>query len=162
MNLQEQISKIKGMMRINETQSSMLLGAINKDMMEIGEQPLDMEEMDDLLGCREEEPENIDQEQMSIFQKIKSIINSSESNKPLKEAFKQIKGLLKSKKGQQQEQLETMVILGVSAPVAALIVVGGLLLITILIKMIKNLGGDREYVPSCKQGLKAVRERRSY
>ena len=150
------------MMRINESQSLMALNSVNKDMIEIGEEPVTEDEMNDLLGCSEEEPENLDQEQMSTYGKIKSAINSSTSNDSLKNAYKQIKDLLRGRKGQQQEQLETMMIMGVTAPVAALIVVGGLLLITILIKMLKNLGaGGGEYLPSCRQGMRAVRERRS-
>lgn len=160
--IQEEVTKMKHMMGLlKEAQSaSMVLDTVNQDMMDLGEEPLDMEEMNDLLGCPQEDPQNITPDQKSIFQKLKSIINASTDKEALKKAFKDIKGLLKSKR--QNEQLETMMIMGVTAPVAALIVVGGLLLITILIKLIRSSGGGKEYTPSCRQGARAVRERRGY
>lgn len=158
--IQEEVTKMKQMMGLlKEGQSaSMVLDTVNQDMMELGEEPLTMEEMNDLIGCPQEEPMNLTPENKSLLGKLRNAINSSTNNDELKKTFKDIKRLLRNKR--QNEQAETMMIMGVSAPVAALMIIGGLLLINILIKLIRNLGGGREYIPSCRQGHKAVRERR--
>lgn len=133
---------------------------VNQEIMDLGEPELSMEDVNDLAGCEMDDTE-VPNEHKGLFQKIKAAINVAD-NKQLKNTFRQIKSIIKGKKP-VSEQAEVLMILGVPATTAALMFIGGLLLLSILAKLIRNiLSTDREYVPSCRQGMRAVKERRGY
>lgn len=145
---------------ISENALQRVTMAANQEIMDLGEPELSMEDVNDLAGCDVDDSE-VPNEHKGVFNKIMRAIGSAGKDQ-LKSAFKQIKSIIKGKR-QTSEQAEVLLILGVPATTAVLLVIGGLLLIGILSRLIRNaLNTEREYVPSCRQGMRAVKERRGY
>ena len=145
---------------ISENALQRVTMAANQEIMDLGEPELSMEDVNDLVGCGVDDSE-VPNEHKGLFNKIMSAIRSAGKDQ-LKSTFKQIRSIIKGKR-QTSEQAEVLLILGVPATTAVLMVIGGLLLIGILSRLISNaLNTEREYVPSCSQGWKAIKERRGY
>lgn len=145
---------------VNESALQRATMMVNQEIMDLGEPELSMEDVNDLAGCDMDDTD-VPNEHKGLFGKIKDAINVAD-RKQLKNTFRQIKSIIKGKKP-ISEQAEALVILGVPATTAALMIIGGLILLLILSKLIRSiLSTDREYVPSCRQGMRAVKERRGY
>lgn len=156
---------VKRVIKENEQQAMLqqITDDANQEIQDLGEDPLSTEDVNDLIGCEMDDESEVPQEHISVFRKLKIAISKA-NREQLKDAFRQIKAAKNNQKqiGEQAEAA-TALILGVPVLNAVLIVIGGLLLISILGRLIKNLiNNEREYVPSCRQGIRAVRNRRSY
>ena len=181
--LNEEVSRIKDMMGklINERQkhsyreaevdeqpmdmqediSDLEFDETNQDLVDMGEEPITPEEANALVSCPDDEEETIPAEHLSTWQKLKTAINSTNDRDALKNAFKQIRGAMKAKKSEQNEQAlaaalaaETVTVLGIPILPFAFGLVGGLALLTILgrlLKRIKNGPEPGERGRNCRQ-----------
>ncbi len=155
------VKNIVNEIQLHENAMEAISMEINQEMDDLGEPPLSAEDINDLAGCEDTDESEVPQEHLGTFKKLKFAIEQADKGQ-LKDAFRQIKAAMKNQKS-LNEQAETALILGIPVVNAVLIIIGGLLLISILGRMIKNLlSREREYVPSCRQGRRAVRDRRGY
>jgi hypothetical protein len=169
--LNEEVSRIKDMMGklINERQkhsyreaevdesedvqdiSDLEFDETNQDLVDMGEEPITPEEANALVSCPDDEEETIPAEHLSTWQKLKTAINSTNDRDALKNAFKQIRGAMKAKKSEQNEQalaaalaVETVTVLGIPILPFAFGLVGGLALLTILGRLLKRIKNGPE------------------
>lgn len=145
--LNEEISRIKSMMLIKEDVSGLEFEETNQDLVDMGENPVTPEEAEALVNCPDDDVQDVPAEYQSTLQKVKSAINSTNDREALKNAFKQVRSLMKSKKNVQQEQasaLAATTVLGVSVGTLALMFVGGIILLSIIGRL---LTGPRERQP---------------
>ena len=112
------------------------------------------EEAEAIMGC----PEEVPQEHESVYRRIKNVIDNSD-RQTLKDAFHQIRNLLKKNQSVQMEQAAAtlpVMILGVPLSTVALAAIGLLLLTGIIGKLLKRR--DKAYLPSCRAGAKEMRK----
>jgi hypothetical protein len=142
--LNEEINRIKSMMLIKEDVSGLEFEETNQDLVDMGENPVTPEEAEALVNCTDDDVQDVPAEHQSTLQKVKSAINSTNDREVLKNAFKQVRSLMKSKKNVQQEQaaaIAATTVLGVPIGTAALMFVGALILLSIIGRL---LTGPRE------------------
>ena len=140
-NLNEQIARIKSMMKINEddSQQMAMLQQATQEFNEKAEEDLSPEEFQEVL-CSDPEtmdaPEDANPEQKQKLQEFKAKLKGA-SIAELKQVKKQLKELRK----QQNEQAETMVtLLGVTMPHTFALILGGIMLIMVLKILFSLLG----------------------
>lgn len=118
----------------------------NQDLVDMGEEPITPEEANALVSCPDDEEETIPAEHQSTWQKLKTAINSTNDRDALKTAFKQVRTAMKAKKSEQNEQAlaaalaaETVTVLGIPIATFAFGLIGGLVLLTILGRLLKRI-----------------------
>jgi hypothetical protein len=129
----------------------------NNEIGDLGEVPLSPEDVGDIMSCGDKLEDNVPSEHKSIFRKLLSLIKSSDKGL-LKDEFKKIKSFLKGRKQKSgvNEQIETVLILGLPVTTVALIAIGGLLLLAILIRLVRSIPRVTTYnyrSPGCRRGL---------
>lgn len=169
-NLNEQIARIKSMMKINEddSQQMAMLQQAAQEFNEKTEEDLTPDELQEVMCF---DPENVDlppditNEDKQRLEEFKQKIKTA-SIAELKQAKKQIKEIMKQSKQQQNEQAGAMVtILGMVIPQNFALVLGGFLLLMLLHLLGRLLnfhwvetivsfctgGGSRSFVPSFRR-----------
>jgi hypothetical protein len=129
----------------------------NNEISDLGEPPLSPEDVGDIMSCGDKLEDNVPTEHKTIFRKLLELIKSADKN-TLKDEFKKIKTFLKrgKQKAKVNEQLETVLILGLPVTTAVLVVIGGLLLLAILIRLVRSIPKVTTYnyrSPGCRRGL---------
>ena len=141
--LNEEISRIKSMMNINEDDQSMaMLQQATDEFNEKAEEDLTPDEFQDVL-CTDvdtvEAPQDADNEQKQKLGEFKAKLKTA-SIAELKEVKKQLKELKRQTK-QQNEQVGTMVtLMGVTMPQTFALILGGIMLIMVLKVLLSLLG----------------------
>jgi hypothetical protein len=142
--LNEEISRMKTIMLIKEDVSDLEFEETNQDLVDMGENPITPQEAEALVACPDEEEQDVPAEYQPTLQKIKSAINSTNDREALKNAFKQVRSMMKSKKDVQKEQASIFagqMVLGVPIATAGLMFIGALILLSIIGRL---LTGPRE------------------
>jgi len=142
--LNEEINRMKTIMLIKEDVSDLEFEETNQDLVDMGENPITPQEAEALVACPDEEEQDVPAEYQPTLQKIKSAINSTNDREALKNAFKQVRSMMKSKKDVQKEQASIFagqMVLGVPIATAGLMFVGAIILLSIIGRL---LTGPRE------------------
>jgi hypothetical protein len=142
--LNEEINRMKTIMLIKEDVSDLEFEETNQDLIDMGETPITPQEAEALVACPDEEEQDVPAEYQPTLQKIKSAINSTNDREALKNAFKQVRSMMKSKKDVQKEQASIFagqMVLGVPIATAGLMFIGALILLSIIGRL---LTGPRE------------------
>jgi hypothetical protein len=112
---------------------------VNAEIAGLGETPLSQDEMLEVISCGDNFEGNVPPEHLSLYKKLKLAIKSA-NRKDLKNEFKKIKTILKKKPSQKvNEQIETILLFGLPITTVALLAIGGLLLLTILFRLIRSI-----------------------
>lgn len=136
-NLNEQISRIKTMMNLNEDDSQMvMLQQASEEFNEKAEEDLTPDEFQEVVCTNPdsvEAPSDVTPEQKQKFEEFKLKAKTASIDE-LKQVKRQLKELRRQKK-QQDEQIAgpaVITLLGVSMPPAFAMVIGGIMLIIVL------------------------------
>ena len=143
-NLNEQISRIKSMMNINEDESQMaLLQQATNEFNQKVDEDLTPEELQDIACANPdtmELPSNIGNEEKQKVDEFKAKLKTA-SIQELIQVKKQLKELKRQSPQQQNEQAGAMVtLLGVTMPHTFALVIGGIMLIMVLNILLKLTG----------------------
>jgi hypothetical protein len=150
---EQQLGKIKTyIIEQEEIEIINLINNVNSNLTSIDEQPVSESDVSSALQCQITMPQNFKPEEVKIVNDISNQIKKIKSPKEILSAIKQVKQIIK----QKNEQIETVVILGIHVPIIGLYVVGGFLLVLLLIKLLRSVfsGRSRTIVrrnPGCRK-----------
>lgn len=135
-----------------ETEIKNLINNVNTNLSSIGEEPVSEEDVAGALQCQITIPPNLKPDEQKIIVDISRAIKSIRSPRQILSTIKQVKEILRRK----NEQIETVVILGIHVPIVGLYVVGGFILVLLLIKLLRSVfsGRSRTIVrraPGCRK-----------
>lgn len=142
-NLNEQISRIKSIMNINEDESQAAMQQAAIEFNEKVDEDLTIEEFQE-VACADPDtmdlPSDIGDQEKQKVEEFKTKLKTAKIPELL-QAKKQLKELRRQSKQQQNEQAGAMVtLLGVTMPQTFAFVIGGILLIMILNILLKLTG----------------------
>lgn len=159
-NLNEQVSRIKSMMGLNEEMDPMMdqdkVQELQNDLASAGVDPLDNEELQELQpDCPVDTPE----EHADVMEKLKGAVESMQGDRnKLKSLLKQVIGLIKNNKKkaaqpvQEQVAAAPLVIAGVTIPPVAITIALGFLALLIVISLAKSIfGGGTRQSRECRE-----------
>lgn len=144
--------------RLLKEDESQIVDTVNDELLSVGEEPVSTEDVHFALNdCPLETPPNADAEQKTMLQKIKSEIDKLTSAKDVKDLIKKIKSIFKRKT--QSEQVGEIVTLGSMAiPVVFIQVFAGILILMLIVKLIKLIGGNTRTSPECRRASRRMRK----
>lgn len=148
-------------MLIRETTMEEVVNNINTELDDLNEPPFTADEIDNIAGCEADDSE-VPNEHKATYEKVKLAIDNATVDQ-LKDAFRQVRAAKRNQKQLSEQAAAPVLLFGIPVTTVALIAIGGLLLISILSRLIKNiLSREKVYHPSCKAGWKVVRKSRDY
>ena len=141
--------------RLLKEDESQMIGMVNNELSSVGEEPVSPEDVEFALNdCPVETPPNIDVKQETVLQQAKNEIDKMTSIGQVKDTIKKIKSISKS----QNEQAQALVIGALSIPIVYVHVLFGVLIVMLIIKLIKLIGGNTRTSPECRRA--SIRMRR--
>ena len=142
--------------RLLKEDESQMIGMVNNELSSVGEEPVSPEDVEFALNdCPLETPPNVDEEKKTMLQKIKGEIDKLTSVKDVKELIKRIKSIFKRKT--QSEQLEIVTVGSMAIPVVFIQVFAGILILMLIVKLIKLIGGNTRTSPECRRASRRMR-----
>jgi uncharacterized membrane protein len=144
--------------RLLKEDESQVLDVINNELSTIGEEPVSTEDIEFALNdCPLETPPTADEKQKTMLQKIKEQIDGLTSAKDVKELIKKVKSIFKRKT--QSEQVGEIVTIGAMAiPVVFIQVFAGIIILMLVVKLIKLIGGNTRTSKECRQASRRMRK----
>jgi hypothetical protein len=153
-HIQESNSRLEK--RLLKEDESQMIGMVNNELSSVGEEPVSPEDVEFALNdCPLETPPNVDEEKKTMLQKIKGEIDKLTSVKDVKELIKRIKSIFKRKT--QSEQLEIVTVGSMAIPVVFIQVFAGILILMLIVKLIKLIGGNTRTSPECRRASRRMR-----
>jgi hypothetical protein len=148
-------SKLGDVKLINES-STQMVDTVNNELASVGEEPVSSEDIEFALNdCPLETPPNMDKKQETILQQVKGEINKLTSVSEVKNLIKKIKSIFKRKT--QSEQAEIVTIGSMAIPVVFIQVLAGILILMLVVKLIKLIGGNTRTSPECRRASRRMR-----
>ena len=142
--------------RLLKEDESQIIDTVNNELSSVGEEPVSSEDVHFALNdCPLETPPNVDEEKKTMLQKIKGEIDKLTSVKDVKELIKRIKSIFKRKT--QSEQLEIVTVGSMAIPVVFIQVFAGILILMLIVKLIKLIGGNTRTSPECRRASRRMR-----
>jgi hypothetical protein len=142
--------------RILKEDESQIINTVNNELASVGEEPVSSEDIHFALNdCPVETPPNLDNKQETILQQVKGEINKLTSVGEVKNLIKKIKSIFKRKT--QSEQAEIVTIGSMAIPVVFIQVLAGIILIMLVVKLIKLIGGNTRTSPECRRASRRMR-----
>ena len=142
--------------RILKEDESQIINTVNNELASVGEEPISSEDIHFALNdCPLETPPNMDKKQETILQQVKGEINKLTSVGEVKNLIKKIKSIFKRKT--QSEQSEIVTIGSMAIPVVFIQVLAGIILIMLVVKLIKLIGGNTRTSPECRRASRRMR-----
>jgi len=142
--------------RLLKEDESQMIGMVNNELSSVGEEPVSPEDVEFALNdCPLETPPNIDEKQQTVLQQVKGEINKLTSIGDVKNLIKKIKSIFKRKT--QSEQAEIITIGSMAVPIVFIQVLAGIIIIMLVIKLIKLIGGDTRTSPECRRASRRMR-----
>ena len=143
--------------RLLKEDESQMIGMVNNELSSVGEEPVSPEDVEFALNdCPLETPPNVDEKHETILQQVKGEIDKLTSISDVKNLIKKIKTIFKRKT--QNEQAEVITIGAMSIPIIFIQVLAGIIIIMLVIKLIKLIGGNTRTSPECRRA--SIRMRR--
>ena len=143
--------------RLLKEDESQIIDTVNNELSSVGEEPVSSEDVHFALNdCPLETPPNVDEEKKAMLQKIKGEIDKLTSVKDVKELIKRIKSIFKRKT--QSEQLEIVTVGSMAIPVVFIQVFAGILILMLIVKLIKLIGGNTRTSPECRRASRRMRK----
>jgi len=142
--------------RILKEDESQIINTVNNELASVGEEPVSSEDIHFALNdCPVETPPNLDNKQETILQQVKGEINKLTSVGEVKNLIKKIKSIFKRKT--QSEQAEIVTIGSMAIPVVFIQVLAGILILMLVVKLIKLIGGNTRTSPECRRASRRMR-----
>lgn len=142
--------------RLLKEDESQIINTVNNELASVGEEPVSSEDIHFALNdCPVETPPNLDNKQETILQQVKGEINKLTSVGEVKNLIKKIKSIFKRKT--QSEQAEIVTIGSMAIPVVFIQVLAGIILIMLVVKLIKLIGGNTRTSPECRRASRRMR-----
>jgi hypothetical protein len=142
--------------RLLKEDESQMIGMVNNELSSVGEEPVSPEDVEFALNdCPLETPPNIDEKQQTVLQQVKGEIDKLTSIGDVKNLIKKIKSIFKRKT--QSEQAEIITIGSMAVPIVFIQVLAGIIIIMLVIKLIKLIGGDTRTSPECRRASRRMR-----
>lgn len=144
--------------RLLKEDEEQIVDTVNSELSQIGEEPVSTEDVQFAINdCPIETPPNADDQQKTMIQKIKGEIDKITSIKEVKELIQKIKSIFKNRT--QREQVGEIVYLGSMAiPVVFIQVFAGIIIIMLIVKLIKLIGGNTRTSPECRRASRRMRK----
>jgi hypothetical protein len=142
--------------RLLKEDESQIIDTVNNELSSVGEEPVSSEDIHFALNdCPLETPPNMDKKQETILQQVKGEINKLTSVSEVKNLIKKIKSIFKRKT--QSEQAEVITIGAMSIPIIFIQVLAGIIIVMLIIKLIKLIGGNTRTSPECRRASRRMR-----
>ena len=142
--------------RLLKEDESQMIGMVNNELSSVGEEPVSPEDVEFALNdCPLETPPNIDEKQQTVLQQVKGEIDKLTSIGDVKNLIKKIKSIFKRKT--QSEQAEIITIGSMAVPIVFIQVLAGIIIIMLVVKLIKLIGGDTRTSPECRRASRRMR-----
>lgn len=143
--------------RLLKEDEAQIVDTVNDELSQIGEEPVSTEDVHFALNdCPIENPENTKPEDKTMLQKIKGEIDKLTSIKDVKGLIQQIKSIFKNKT--QREQMEIVTVGSMAIPVVFIQVFAGIIIIMLIVKLIKLIGGNTRTSPECRRASRRMRK----
>ena len=142
--------------RLLKEDESQMIGMVNNELSSVGEEPVSPEDVEFALNdCPLETPPNIDEKQQTVLQQVKGEIDKLTSIGDVKNLIKKIKSIFKRKT--QSEQAEIITIGSMAVPIVFIQVLAGIIIIMLVVKLIKLIGGGTRTSPECRRASRRMR-----
>ena len=143
--------------RLLKEDESQMIGMVNDELSSVGEEPVSPEDIEFALNdCPLETPPNMDEKHETILQKIKGEIDKLTSVKDVKGLIQKIKSIFKRKT--QSEQLEIVTVGSMAIPVVFIQVFAGIIILMLVVKLIRLIGGNTRTSPECRRASRRMRK----
>lgn len=143
--------------RLIKEDESQMIDTVNTELSSVGEEPVSSEDIHFALNdCPLDTPPNADDKQKTMLQQVKSEIDKLTSIKDVKGLIQKIKSIFKKKT--QSEQLEIVTLGSMAIPVVFIQVFAGLIILMLVIKLIKLIGGNTRTSPECRRASRRMRK----
>jgi hypothetical protein len=142
--------------RLLKEDESQIIDTINTELSTVGEEPVSSEDVHFALNdCPIETPPNAEDKDKTMLQKIKEEINKITSVKEVKGFIQKIKSIFKNKT--QREQMEIVTLGSMAIPVVFIQVFAGIIILMLVVKLIKLIGGGVRTSPECRRASRRMR-----
>lgn len=144
--------------RLLKEDEAQIVDTVNDELATVGEEPVSIEDVEYAINdCPLETPPNADEEQKTILGKVKAEIDKLTSVRDVKELIKKIKSIFKRKT--QSEQVGEVITIGAfGVPVIFIQIFAGLLILMLVVKLIKLIGGNTRTSKECRQASRRMRK----
>ena len=142
--------------RLLKEDESQIVDTVNDELSSVGEEPVSVEDVQFALNDCPLETPNADEKQKTILQKIKGEIDKLTSAKDVKDLIKKIKSIFKRKT--QSEQMEIVTVGSMAIPVVFIQVFAGIIILMLVVKLIKLIGGNTRTSPECRKASRRMRK----
>lgn len=133
-----------------------IVDTVNDELSQVGEEPVSTEDIHFALNdCPIETPPNAKDEDKTMLQKIKAEIDKITSIKEVKGFIQKIKSIFKNKT--QREQMEIVTLGSMAIPVVFIQVFAGIIILMLVVKLIKLIGGNTRTSKECRQASRRMR-----
>ena len=150
-------SKQKLNKRLLKEDEAQMVDTVNTELSSVGEEPVSSEDINFALNdCPLDIPPNADDKQKTMIQQVKSEIDKLTSVKDVKGLIQKIKSIFKRKT--QSEQMEIVTLGSMAIPVVFIQVFAGLIILMLVIKLIKLIGGNTRTSPECRRASRRMRK----
>ena len=153
-HIQESNSRLEK--RLLKEDESQMIGMVNNELSSVGEEPVSPEDVEFALNdCPLETPPNMDEKHETVLQQVKGEIDKLTSISDVKNLIKKIKSIFNRKT--QSEQAEVITIGAMSIPIIFIQVLAGIIIVMLIIKLIKLIGGNTRTRPECRRASRRMR-----
>lgn len=143
--------------RLLKEDESQIIDTVNTELSTVGEEPVSSEDLHFALNdCPLETPPNVEDKDKTMLQKIKTEIDKISSIKEVKGFIQKIKSIFKSKA--QREQGEIVMLGSMAIPIVFIQVFAGIIILMLVIKLIKLIGGGTRVSPECRKASRRMRK----
>ena len=153
-HIQESNSRLEK--RLLKEDESQMIGMVNNELSSVGEEPVSPEDVEFALNdCPLETPPNMDEKHETVLQQVKGEIDKLTSISDVKNLIKKVKSIFNRKT--QSEQAEIITIGSMAVPIIFIQVLAGIIIIMLVIKLIKLIGGNTRTSPECRRASRRMR-----
>lgn len=153
-HIQESNSRLEK--RLLKEDESQMIGMVNNELSSVGEEPVSPEDVEFALNdCPLETPPNMDEKHETVLQQVKGEIDKLTSISDVKNLIKKVKSIFNRKT--QSEQAEVITIGAMSIPIIFIQVLAGIIIVMLIIKLIKLIGGNTRTSPECRRASRRMR-----
>jgi hypothetical protein len=143
--------------RLLKEEESQMIDNVNDELASVGEEPVSLEDVQFALNdCPLETPPNVDGEKKTMLQNIKGEIDKLTSVEDIKGLIQKIKSIFKRKT--QSEQMEIVTVGSMAIPVVFIQVFAGIIILMLIVKLIKLIGGNTRTSPECRKASRRMRK----
>lgn len=143
--------------RLLKEEDSQMIDNVNDELASVGEEPVSLEDVQFALNdCPLETPPNVDGKKKTMLQKIKGEIDKLTSVEDIKGLIQKIKSIFKRKT--QSEQMEIVTVGSMAIPVVFIQVFAGIIILMLIVKLIKLIGGNTRTSPECRKASRRMRK----